>query len=200
MSTCITYFKSTVLNDYSSNVTRTGLFNMLKTPEDRPGGVSSPCGFADICNFVYVSGKGSDTHSPRPYAVSNEQVLLPFINSCAEMELLILSFIFGKAAKWQIVLYLLQIRSPFQTANGSMGKTESLNIFGSLENQIKSSCNSITSVTKTVTSASTWKWMPSTWDKQGHSFHFDGRRKTWMSTGTPPREMGIYNRIYCFSD
>lgn len=63
MSTGITYFKSTVLNDYSSNVTRTGLFNMLKTSEDRPGGVSSPCGFADICNFVYVSGKGSDTHT-----------------------------------------------------------------------------------------------------------------------------------------
>lgn len=56
------------------------------------------------------------------------------------------SFIFGKPATRQIVLYLLQIRTLSQTTDDTVGKreqTESLHIFVSLEDQIKSSCNTI---------------------------------------------------------
>lgn len=56
------------------------------------------------------------------------------------------SFIFGKPAPRQIVLYLLQIRTLSQTTDDTMGKweqAESLHIFVSLEDQIKSSCNVI---------------------------------------------------------
>lgn len=56
------------------------------------------------------------------------------------------SFIFGKPATQQIVSYLLEIRTPSQTTDDMVGKreqTESLHIFVSLEDQIKSSCNSI---------------------------------------------------------
>lgn len=56
------------------------------------------------------------------------------------------SFIFGKPARRQIVLYLLQIRTLSQTTDDTVGKREQieyLHIFVSLEDQIKSSCNSI---------------------------------------------------------
>lgn len=56
------------------------------------------------------------------------------------------SFIFGKPARRQIVLYLLQIRTLSQTTDDMVGKREQieyLHIFVSLEDQIKSSCNSI---------------------------------------------------------
>lgn len=56
------------------------------------------------------------------------------------------SFIFGKPATRQIVLYLLQIRTLSQTTDDTVGKreqAESLHIFVSLEDQIKSSCNAI---------------------------------------------------------
>lgn len=56
------------------------------------------------------------------------------------------SFISGKPATQQIVLYLLQIRTLSQTTDDTVGKTEqaeSLHILVSLEDQIKSSCNAI---------------------------------------------------------
>jgi len=56
------------------------------------------------------------------------------------------SFIFGKPATRQIVLYLLQIRSLSQTTDDTVGKreqAESLHVFVSLQDQMKTSCNAI---------------------------------------------------------